>query len=347
MKQRTPRPEWTVDDARQARLRVESAQGPLRQLLSPIFAQGIHAKNTVAAALIGSNAYDSQLRKVAAHMNRNRDAFAHYAPRHGDVVVAAYFKAGTNWIMHVCHQICHLGAAEFEHIQDVIPWPDAAEPRFWVHVHDDSVRQTPTGLRVIKSHLPPSQIPINADAKYIAVTRDPRDCAASAYHFFRALVFGATMPPPNVWLAHFRSEAPNFGRWDVFTDAWYQMRHTPNVLFLCFEDVKSDSLGAIVQIAQFLDVTLSDEQLEKVARLTSVDAMKAINHKFYPARQNRYTDPKGRIIRKGAVGDAASFFTPEDLAEFDNHWSMALAARGSTFPYAERYAPEMSRNAKE
>jgi hypothetical protein len=339
----TNRPlDWTVEDARRARSSVDLAQGPLRRAISPMFAQGINAKNRLAAGFIGHKGYDAQLGKVAAHMNRNRDAFLHYAPREGDVVVSAYFKAGTNWIMHVCHQICHLGAADFDHIQDVIPWPDAAEPRFWVNVHDDAVRQTPTGLRVIKSHLPGSKIPLNAGAKYIAVTRDPKDCAASAYHFFRALVFGATMPPPDVWLAHFRSEHPNFGRWDVFTDEWYRECQNPNVLFLCFEDVKHDSIGAIVQIAQFLNVTLSDEQLEKVAKLTTVDAMKAINHKFYPARQNRFTDPKGKIIRKGGIGDASSLFAQQDLEAFDTHWKNALAARNSAFPYMGRYCPHQS-----
>jgi len=339
--------EWTVDDARQARSDVEIEQGPFRKAVSPMIARGISAKSRLAAAFIGHKAYDKQLSSVAQHMNRNRDAFSHYMPRQGDVVVSAYFKAGTNWIMHVCHQICHLGVADFEHIQDVIPWPDAAEPRFWINVHDNNARQTPTGLRVIKSHLAPSHIPINASAKYIAVTRDPKDCAASAYHFFKSLVFGATMPPPEVWLAHFRSEEPNFGRWDVFTDEWYRLRQNPNVLFLCFEDVKRDSMGTIVQIARFLGVSLSDEQLERIAHLTSVEAMKAINHKFYPARQNRFTDPNGKIIRKGGVGDARGLFAPADLETFDAHWKEALAARESTFAYTERYVRDTSRNTAE
>lgn len=344
MKQEKNTLEWTLEDAQQARANVETGQGRLRSAISPLVASGISAKNRLVAEFIGHKAYDKQLGKVATHMNRNRDAFSHYAPCQGDVVVSAYFKAGTNWIMHVCHQICHLGAAEFEHIQDVIPWPDAAEPRFWVNVHDDSVRRTPTGMRVIKSHLPASHIPLHEHAKYIAVTRDPKDCAASAYHFFKALVFGATMPPPDVWLAHFRSEHPNFGRWDAFTDEWYQVRQNPNVLFLCFEEVKCDSKGAIVQIAQFLDIVLSVEQLEKIARLTSVEAMKTINHKFYPARQNRFTDPNGKIIRNGDVGGAASLFSSTALEKFDVHWKGALVARESVFPYTEHYVSHHSRN---
>lgn len=309
-------PDWSVQDARAARAAAQAGQGTLQDT----FKGGA-----------------ADLAKVAAHMNRNRDAFSRYDPRQGDVIVSAYFKAGTNWIMHVCHQICWLGAAEFDHIQDVIPWPDAAEPRFWVNAHDNSVRDTPTGLRVIKSHLPSTLMPIKTPAKYIAVTRDPKDCAASAYHFFQALVFGDTMPSPADWLAHFRSDAPNFGRWDDFTASWYQDRARENVLFLCFEDVKQDTRAAIRQIAAFLGVPLTSQQFDTVAKRTSLQAMKAINHKFYPARQSRFTDPSGKIIRKGSVGDGSGLFARQDLAAFDAHWAAALADMKSDFPYLERY----------
>lgn len=312
-------PHWSVQDARTARAAAQAGQGTLQD------------------AFDGSAA---DLVKVAMHMNRNRNAFSQYDPRQGDVIVSAYFKAGTNWIMHVCHQICWLGEAVFEHIQDVIPWPDAAEPRFWVNVHDQTSRNTPSGLRVIKSHLPATLMPINVGAKYIAVTRDPKDCAASAYHFFRALVFGETMPPPADWLAHFRSEAPNFGRWDTFTATWYQERARENVLFLCFEDVKQDTPAAIREIATFLGVTLTAKQFDAVVEQTSIEAMKAINHKFYPARQSRFTDLNGQIIRKGSVGDSSGLFARHDLEEFDAHWAGSLADMQSDFPYFKRYGKE-------
>lgn len=312
--QRTP--DWSVQDARAMRAAAQAGQSPLRD------------------ALTGTQA---DLNNVAAHMNRNRDAFSHYDPRQGDVIVSAYFKAGTNWIMHVCHQICWLGAATFDHIQDVIPWPDAAEPRFWVNVHDDTARDTPTNLRVIKSHLAATHIPLNPAAKYIAVTRDPKDCAASAYYFFQSVVFGPTMPTPAEWLSHFRSETPNFGRWDDFTASWYQERRRENMLFLCFEDVKSDNASTIKRIADFLDVTLTAEQFDAVVKRTSIDAMKAINHKFYPARQSQFTDPDGKIIRNGGVGDGRALFAARDLADFDAHWATSLDAMRSAFPYRDRY----------
>jgi hypothetical protein len=140
------------------------------------------------------------------------------------------------------------------------------------------------------------------------------------------------------WLAHFRSQQPNFGRWDVFTASWYRERARPNVLFLTFEDIKRDNLGAIRQIAAFMDVALTEGQLARVAEATSIEAMKAINHKFYPARQSRFTNAKGKIIRKGGIGDAANLFRAEDLRQFDIHWTDALAAEESAFPYTALYA---------
>jgi hypothetical protein len=328
-------PQWTVAQARAARLQAEQQHAPspwrrLASLAMPVWSRAF-------ATIAGVGIYQRRMQLVANHMNRNRDAFEQYTPGAGDVVVSAYFKAGTNWIMHTCHQICHLGAAEFDHIQDVIPWPDAAQPRFWVHVNDRGATATPTGQRVIKSHLAADHIPVTAAARYIAVTRDPKDCAASAYHFFRDLVFGSSMPPPDVWLRHFMSERPSFGRWDAFTASWYKQRHHPQVLFLTFEEVKADNLAAIRRIAAFMDVELSEQQLDKVVRATSFSAMQAIDHKFYPARQSARGHAGGKMVRKGEVGGARQLFSGSVLQEFDQHWIDGLTALESEFPYREHY----------
>jgi len=337
MTQMPKSPAWSLSDARATRAAAESRLGRMHRWMKPIAAYTVPLWSRIVAALRGPRIYKQRMERVAQQMNRNRNAFTHYTPTDGDVVVSAYFKAGTNWIMHTCHQICHLGEAEFDHIQDVIPWPDAAEPRFWVHVDDPAPRETPTGLRTIKSHLAAYHMPITANAKYIAVTRDPKDCAASAYHFFRSLVFGTSMPPPDNWLDFFASEDPNFGRWDAFTASWYALRDHPNVLFLTFEEVKADTPAAIRRIVDFMGVTLTPEQFEKVAHATSLPEMKKINHKFYPARQTAMTDPKGRMIRKGVTGDAGGLFSEAVRTKFDNNMQQGLVALNCDFPYQKLY----------
>ncbi len=62
-------------------------------------------------------------------------------------------------MMQISQQIAHYGAAEFNHIHELVPWPDGPsgpvgdlnDPRF--------AEESPTGLRVIKTHLPAEHVP--------------------------------------------------------------------------------------------------------------------------------------------------------------------------------------------
>ena len=286
----------------------------------------------------GPAGHHRTLRKVARRMNRNMaTAFDSYTPGKGDVIVSAYFKAGTNWVMSVCHQIVHRGAAEFDHIQDVIPWPDAAEPRYWVDLFDPAPCETPTGKRVIKSHLPADMIPITSAARYIAVTRNPKDCAASAWHYFRGLVLGPQMPPPDAWLDFMTDSEAIFGGWDRFSASWYALREQPNVLFLTFEDMKQDPGKTIDRIARFLGISLTKDERALVLERTGFAAMKAMNARFYPVPQSIWTAADGQIIRSGRIGDGAQMFSTVARARFDAAMQRGLAAWPSEFDYAGTY----------
>jgi hypothetical protein len=79
-----------------------------------------------------------------------------YDPMPHDVLVCSYMKSGTNWMMHIALQIAYRGHADCHHIHDLVPWIDLPpENRFAVPLSDDSVWQSsPTGLRIVKTHLP-------------------------------------------------------------------------------------------------------------------------------------------------------------------------------------------------
>ena len=44
-------------------------------------------------------------------------------PEH-DVIVMTFPKSGTNWMMQIAHQLIHHGRGEYDHIHDIVPWPD-------------------------------------------------------------------------------------------------------------------------------------------------------------------------------------------------------------------------------
>ena len=68
-------------------------------------------------------------------------------------------------------------------------------------------------LRVIKTHLPLGRLPMNADAKYIYVVRDPKDVFVSSYHFVRDVALGPLMPSVANWLKVYLSPDVSFGSW--------------------------------------------------------------------------------------------------------------------------------------
>ncbi len=330
---------WTVKSAQAFRQQVNDRMGTWQRWLALVSWYPVKWALQFGHHVLKRPVYQRRLQQVATKMNQHADtAFDGYTPVANDIIAAAYFKAGTNWLMHMCYQISEHGEGEFAHIQDVIPWPDAAQPRFWMHLFDESAYQSRSGRRVIKSHLPANKVPVNDQAKYIAVTRDPKDCAASGYYFFRSLIFGPAAPPPSVWLDHMASAEAAFGRWDVFTDSWFKLRNKPNVLFLRFESIKKNPVETVREIAEFLNVELSDEAVAKVVQKTSFSAMKAINHRFFPATQSMWTNSHGSIIRKGQSGDGVALFAAEHLQKFDTDMEEGLKKLGSDFPYAEHYA---------
>ncbi len=234
--------------------------------------------------------------------------------------------------MHICYQITQHGAGQFNHIQDEIAWPDAAEPRYWRSLDDSNAATAPSGKRVIKSHLPADLVPLASPAKFIAVTRDPLDCAASGYHFYSSLILGPFAPPPDIWLRFFASDKTFYGPWHHFTSTWWAARNRANVLFLRFEDIKTRPEQAIRQISEFLSIALTEEQLAGVAGATSFMAMKEINHKFEPVRQTIWSAADTQIIRKGAVGDGDSLFSNEAIHAFRQKTSKGLIDANSDFP---------------
>ncbi len=54
---------------------------------------------------------------------RFQGKFGDYQGTAHDVFACVYFKSGTNWLMQILVQIIHHGAAEFEHVHDMVPGP--------------------------------------------------------------------------------------------------------------------------------------------------------------------------------------------------------------------------------
>jgi len=270
----------------------------------------------------------------------NRPDFGDYRPSASDVIVCAYFKSGTTWLLQMTTQIAFRGHAEFQNIHHVVPWPDVPMPplaRLMIPLADPSpLAYSPTGRRVIKTHLRRDEIPFVPEARYIAGVRDPKDVVVSAYHFLKSLVFGPLMPSVARWVDDFM-KSPNFqGTWAEHLASYWAVRNEPNVLFLTYEEMRRDHPRAVARIAEFMGVPLTADELGSVVHQSSFAAMKQAGLKFDPGQ----VVPWGRersMVRSGTSGGSSELLTPAQQKQIDDFCRADLERLGCDFPYDDVY----------
>jgi len=263
--------------------------------------------------------------------------FRGYTPGPQDVFVMTYAKSGTNWMMQIVHQLIYHGKGEFNHIHDLVPWPDAMGPLKNYAIPLDQAthwKTAPEKLRVIKTHFDWGMLPYSPEARYIAVIRDPKDVFVSNY-FFIGQVFDRAMPTVDTWYKLFLGNyfVPN-GCWAENAAGYWAQRHRPNVLVMSFKAMKRDLPGSIRKAVDFLGLHPSEEVLKEVERQSTFQYMKSIDHKFSMGKMVPWREA-GSMIRKGTQGGSSELLTPERQREVDAHFIAKLKALGSDLPYEE------------
>ena len=242
--------------------------------------------------------------------------------RDGDIVVSVPVKSGTTWMMNIVHQLRSGGDPDFECIYAEVPWLEfvpepgvaPAELAARVDAMPDHRR------RAFKTHSGPGPLPFQAagsgtDVSYVVVVRSPEEALASMYPFIGShsdewfALWGvdkAMFVPPDfaTFFEHVAKPMVNeavFG----FVEAWWPLRHEPNVLLMHFADMKRDHEGSVRKVAGFLGFEPDDSAWPVVLECTSFPWMKRHESKFEGPDASRVPVLKsGAMIRKGETGAA-------------------------------------------
>ena len=277
-------------------------------------------------------------RRLGSLRRVTRRGFGDYQPTVHDVFACVYFKSGTNWLMQMVLQVIHRGKAEFEHVHDLVPWPDSPDPLYAVPLSDETAwKQSPAGLRVIKTHHTFDKAPYSPDAHYICVVRDPKDVCVSGYHFLRAEGMGPMSPSVPNWVELFLSPSFPFHTWPEFVASGWRVRDRENVLFMTYEEMKKGLRGTVCKIATLLKIALSDDEIAEIVRQSSFEHMKTIEHKFETGMMVPWAKPRGAMIRRGQRKGSDELLTPELQKRIDDHCRGELKRLGCDFPYDEAF----------
>jgi aryl sulfotransferase len=218
-----------------------------------------------------------------------------FTPRADDIVIATPYKSGTTWTQEIVLHLVFLGQ-QVPYLHEVSPWLDARlEPLEAVLTLLEDQRHR----RVIKTHLALDGLPFYPQVKYIVVGRDPRDVFMSMWNhygshtpaffeFINGLPDRVGAPFPSVpadihaywrdwisrgWFAWEQEGYPHWGNMHHL-QSWWAYRHLPNILLVHFADLLADTPGQIRRIADYLDISASDEQVAQIAQQTSLTAMR-------------------------------------------------------------------------
>ena len=265
-----------------------------------------------------------------------RKIFKNYTPDEHDVLVCVYGKSGTNWMLQMVTQIAHRGQAEFEHIHDIVPWPEAPGIYRTAPLKRPTWESAPTGKRAIKTHLESDYIPYNAAARYLVCIRDPKDALLSGFHFNAGIFPGMEKMPMEDWVDMFIAGKSVYGSWSAQVASCWSWRDRPNVLVVYFEELKQDLIRHVGRVAEFMDVALDRRELELVVQKCDFSYMKTLNEKFTPPFPTLSGLPDPRMFRNGDSGGHKTEISTELCEKVDRAMREQLDALGSDFPY-ERY----------
>ncbi|CAF4845168.1 unnamed protein product [Pieris macdunnoughi] len=157
--------------------------------------------------------------------------------------------------------------------------------------------------RLIKTHLPLSLLPPDLlKARVIYVARDPRDVVVSNYYLHKmitkSLMKGSFI---QFWEAFRRDLLPGMPIISHTNEAWKQ-RHHPNLHFLFYEDMLQDLPMSIRGVSEFLQRSVTEEQVKKLAEHLTFKNLKKNKN------VNNSTDSDIQFIRKGESGGWKTHF---------------------------------------
>ncbi|XP_075552992.1 sulfotransferase ssu-1-like [Dermacentor variabilis] len=254
----------------------------------------------------------------------------------GDLVLSTYPKSGTHWMMYMIQLILKEGKPvsgfdEFMHNMRVL---GVVEFDAW---------KPSLPLRLFATHLPLSTTAMNKDAKYVYVARNPWDLCVSSYHMittfdvyrFRDGTF------EELFDAFLEGDCAGQGSYFDHVASGYALRNEPNVFFVTYEELKTDTPSVILRLARFLGDDYGDklekqeELLRDIVGRCASDNMKRIlalktqdcaDRDWYNATK-RIFSANNRVfledykqfsyVRKGEVGGWQRYFTRDQLRRLE------------------------------
>ena len=232
-----------------------------------------------------------------------------------DAFIVSYPKSGNTWLRFLVANLLNEGQEiTFANIDRIIP-----------DIYN-KVRFSSKPL-TLKSHE-------FYDPRYrrvIYIVRDPRDVVLSYYHYFLKLnVIYDTYPLSEFVDQFLNSELDNFGSWKSNVGSWFGARMgDEDFLLLRYEDILIMPTEKLSEIAIFLGINVSRDQIDNVVARSSFERMQSIEnktgHKWGSLKNNRLDR---KFVRLGTAEQWRLGLSVEDSKKIHDRWGELMSKFG-------------------
>ncbi|GAV07147.1 hypothetical protein RvY_17022 [Ramazzottius varieornatus] len=196
------------------------------------------------------------------------------------------------------------------------------EPRDLCTIDAVKAMQSPKGMR---THLPCSLLPpavLANKLKVVYIYRNVKDVMWSLYRHllhnpYKIVDYLGTFD--EFVLAFMKDNVvycPYFGH----LHSYWKNRNEPNFLIFSYEELTKDHVGIIRRIAKFLELPLTEEQVELVRHHSTLEQMRAMNHQtwreWFSAKDETGAEVHN-FLGNAKAGSGSSQLSPETNAKVD------------------------------
>lgn len=262
-----------------------------------------------------------------------------YKPRENDIIVSTSMKAGTTWMMTIVANLLYENGKFPTSIEELAPWLDMRlQPLDVV----SAALEAQTERRFLKTHLPLHGIPFFDECRYIVVGRDARDVFMSMVNHHQSYTdemitmmaeydeaLGRSFPRDlgdihemwRNWITKswFDNESDGYPYWSHLThcQSWWDFKHLPNILFVHFNDLLSDTAGEIKRVADHLSITLDNDRVDDIVERVSFKRMKQDFAQINAYAPKIFRGGGDAFMHKGTNGRWRGVLSEAELALYD------------------------------
>ena len=269
-----------------------------------------------------------------------------FVPREGDIIVSTSMKAGTTWMMTILANMLYAEGNFPTSVDTLAPWLDSRVSPFKELLESLEAQKD---RRFIKTHLPLHALPYFDECRYIVVGRDTRDVFMSVVNhhnsyteevyariteFDQAIgrsfprAFGDIHEMWRLWMttAWFDNETDGYPYWSHLThcQSWWDFKHLPNIMFVHFNDLLSNTADEIRRVAEYLSIRLDDDRVNDIVERVSFDRMKQDFDKILSNAAKVWHGGVAAFMHKGTNGRWRDVLSDDELVLYEQATARVL-----------------------